>query len=125
MAIGEQCEYRIAVKALQIPRFFRFKLLCAIPSFCNTSNIIWLSYCNKITRQTKIKYCTEITVGDKNMEFAMLSEPLHTRTVHSKPSGESKSNVAYCLQVLCKSQIAVRCTRMVAFSERYSKSLCP
>ncbi len=30
------------------------------------------------------------------MEFAMLSQLFYTRTVHSKPSGELKSNVAYC-----------------------------
>ncbi len=32
---------------------------------------------------------------DKNMEFAILSQPIYTSTVHSKPSGELKSNVAY------------------------------
>jgi len=35
-------------------------------------------------------------VGDKNIEFAMLSRLFYIRTVHSKPSGELKSNVAYC-----------------------------
>ena len=34
-------------------------------------------------------------VGDKNIEFAMNSHLFYTRTVHNKPSGESKSNVAY------------------------------
>jgi hypothetical protein len=34
-------------------------------------------------------------VGDKNCEFAMLSQLFYTRTVDSTPSGESKSNVAY------------------------------
>jgi len=34
-------------------------------------------------------------VGEQNMEFAVLSQLFYTRTVHSKPSGELKSNVAY------------------------------
>jgi len=29
------------------------------------------------------------------MEFAMLSQLFYTASVHSKPSGESKSNVTY------------------------------
>jgi len=33
------------------------------------------------------------------MEFAMLSQLFYASTVHSKPSGELKSNVAYCRDV--------------------------
>ena len=34
------------------------------------------------------------------MEIAMLSQLFYTRTVQSKPSGELKSNVAYCQRVI-------------------------
>jgi len=34
-------------------------------------------------------------VGDKNVNFAMLSKLFYTRTVHRESSGESNSIVAY------------------------------
>ena len=39
-------------------------------------------------------------IDDINMEFVMLSQLFYTSTVHSKPSGESKSDVTYCFVLL-------------------------
>jgi len=33
--------------------------------------------------------------GDKNVEFAMLSQLFYASAVHREPSGESKSNATY------------------------------
>ena len=40
-------------------------------------------------------------IGEKNMKFAILSQPFFTSTVHGKPSGESKSNQSQMEPIGC------------------------